>query len=599
MFRYLDFLCLASFVSDLEFRASDLKKMDIRQKIQNSIIASLQNLDIDTPEVSLEHPDNIENGDYSTNVALVLAKELKIKPRELADKILAELLKNKPEEISEIGVAGAGFINFYLSPQFFADSVKEILDKKENYGKTENLAGKKIMVDYTDPNPFKEFHIGHLMSNAIGESLCRIFEVNGGGVVRVCYQGDVGLHVAKAIWGILADKNNFPSDQASLSEKIAFLGKAYVWGSQKYEEDEKIVGEIKDLNKKIFEKSDPEINEIYEKGRRWSMDHFDEIYKKLGTQFDHFIPESSVLEDGLQIVKEFLKKGVFEESQGAVVFKGETYGLHTRVFINSQGLPTYETKDLGLAKKKMDLEKGLSLSLVVTANEQNDYFKVVLKALEFIFPEYSKIAGHLGHGMLRFATGKMSSRKGNVITGESLISAVEAMVHKKIADREIMTAEKNKIAECVAIGAIKYSILKQSIGSDIIYDFEKSISFEGDSGPYIQYAYTRARSVLEKAHNSDLIGSVDFGSPQTVGNLEKILYRFPEIAERAGKEYAPHYIATYLIELASVFNNYYANNKIVDKENPEAPYRVALTEAVSIVLKNGLYLLGIIAPQRM
>ncbi|MCL5017261.1 MAG: arginine--tRNA ligase [Patescibacteria group bacterium] len=539
-------------------------------------------------------------GHYSSNVAFKLAKIAGKSPLEVAKDLAGKLSLNK--EFEKVEAAAPGFVNFWLKPEYFQEELAVILKQKDKYGKNEYLKGQKIMVDYTDPNPFKEFHIGHLMSNAIGESLCRIFEWNGAKVVRVCYQGDVGLHVAKTIWGILQDINNFPKDSANLSEKIAFLGKSYVLGSQKYEDDKVAAEEIKEINKKVFERSDKQINILYEKGKKWSLKHFDEVYKKLGTKFDHFILESSVISDAEKIVREFLKKGVFEESNGAVVFPGEKYGLHTRVFINSQGLPTYETKDIGLAKKKMSLEKGLTSSLIVTANEQNDYFRVVFKALEFIFPEYAKISKHIGHGMLRFASGKMSSRAGNVITAESLIGEVEKLVEAKIAEQKLTEKEKKEIKDVVSIGAIKYSILRQAIGGDIIFDLEKSISFEGDSGPYLQYAYTRAKSVLEKASNPPAGGKVKPSlkhAPKEISELEVMLSRFSEIVERSGKEQAPHYIATYLIELARVFNAYYAKFKIVDAKDEYSPYKVALTSAFMQVMKNGLEILGIKVPEKM
>ena len=571
----------------------------IEEKIRKIIGEGLEKLGVESPEVSLEHPDDVSNGDYSTSAALAYAKKLKVNPKKLSEEIVRYIVQKKPEEIEKVEVAGPGFINFYLARDFFTKQVEVIVKNPENFGKSASLAGQKIMVDYTDPNPFKEFHIGHLMSNAIGESICRVFESSGAKVVRVCYQGDVGLHVAKALWGVLQNKAGLPDDSSPLSEKTAYLGAAYALGSQKYEDDPKAAVEIKEINKKVFEKSDGEINALYEKGRKWSLLHFDEIYKKLGTEFNHIIPESSVIDDGRKIVEEFLNKEVFEKSEGAVIFRGEKYGLHTRVFISSQGLPTYETKDMGLAKKKLELDKDLSDSVIVTANEQNEYFKVVFKALSFIFPEYAKISKHVGHGMLRFTSGKMSSRKGNVITGESLISAVEAMVHKKLEERELETTEKNKIAEIVAIGAIKYSILRQAIGSDIIYDFDKSISFEGDSGPYLQYSYVRAKSVLAKAEKEGVKTAATQPPREGASLLERLLYRFPDIVERAGKEYAPHLIATYLIELAGAFNSYYAQNQIVNSSDPDSSYRVALTSAFATVMKNGLWLLGIGAPERM
>lgn len=569
----------------------------MKKKIENKIREILERLSISPAEVSLEHPEEISHGDYSSNVALVYAKKFGLSPIELANRVVEKLKIENLPEIEKVEVAGPGFINIFLSKKFFTESISGIVEARENFGKNGDLLGKKVILDYTDPNPFKEFHIGHLMSNAIGESLSRIIEFRGAQVKRVCYQGDVGLHVAKAVWGILQNKNNFPKENAVLSEKIKFLGSAYSLGAEKYELDETVKKEIIDLNKKIFEKTDKKINNLYDVGKKWSLEHFDEIYEKLGTKFDYFIFETETGPVGKKIVEDGFEKGVFEKSDGAIVYHGEKHGLHTRVFINSEGLPTYEAKDLGLAKIKFE-KYPYDISVVVTGNEVNDYFKVMLSAMGEVLPELSIKTKHIGHGMLRLPTGKMSSRTGNVITGESLLSKTEELILEKVKDRELSEKEKKEIAEEVSVGAIKYSVLRQSVGGDIVYDFDKSISFEGDSGPYLQYSYTRANSILKKAKEEKIKASVK--NPIKENELlEKLLYRFPEIIKRAGEEYEPHYISTYLIELSGVFNSYYAKNKIVDGEDEFSPYKVALTEAFSVVMKNGLWLLGIKAPEKM
>ncbi|MSU55141.1 MAG: arginine--tRNA ligase [Candidatus Taylorbacteria bacterium] len=570
----------------------------IEEKIRNLIKESLKNLEIEIREISLEHPDEISHGDYSTNVALVHAKAQGANPRKLAEEIVRYIEQNKSKEILKVEIAGPGFINFYLSREFFTGEVLAILKEGEDFGKNSKLEGKKVMVEYTDPNPFKEFHIGHLMSNAVGESISRLVQFQAAEVKRACYQGDVGLHVAKAVWGM---KEQIKNSKLKIQEITAKnLGEVYALGSEKYETDEAVKAEIISLNKAIFDKSDAEMQVLYEKGRKVSLDYFETIYRRLGTNFDYKFFESETGPFGKKIVEEFLGHGIFEKSQGAVVFPGEKHGLHTRVFINSQGLPTYEAKELGLAKIKYDIYK-YDQSIVVTANEVNEYFKVLLCVMNLTFPELAKKTKHLSHGMLRLPTGKMSSRTGNIITGESLISAVEAMVHKKLEERELEIHEKSKIAEIVAIGAIKYSILKQAIGSDIIYDFEKSISFEGDSGPYLQYACVRATSVLEKAKKENIKAAPpgDGGAEEDVSLLEKMLSRFPEIVERASSEYSPHFVATYLTELAGSFNNYYAHNQIVNSSDPQSPYKVAITESFVTVMKNGLWLLGIKVPEHM
>ena len=356
----------------------------IAEKIKETLAAALKNLGIEAGEIVLEHPADLINGDYSTNVALVLAKRLKEKPRELAEKIVAEIKKGQtpnPEKgltFEKIEIAGAGFINFYLSPKFFAESIEKILKAGDDFGSNKKLAGKKVMVEYTDPNAFKVLHIGHLMQNAIGESLSRLIEFSGAKIIRTCYPSDIGLNTAKAVWGVIKDKTNYPESSATFSEKVNFLGQAYVTGTKAYEEDTDAKGEIESINRKIYEKSDLEINKIYDEGRQWSLEHFEELYKKLGTKFTRYFYESEMAPKGEKIVAEFLEKGVFEKSEGAVVFRGEKYGLHTRVFVTSQGLPTYETKELGLNKAKFEAEPDLNQSIIVTADEQDDYFKVVL-----------------------------------------------------------------------------------------------------------------------------------------------------------------------------------------------------------------------------
>ncbi len=534
-------------------------------------------------EVLVEVPKEKSHGDYYTNIALALSKKLGKNPIEIANEIVSKINKNNLFE--KIEVAPPGFINFYLSKEIFINNLKEILKEKDSFGKGKNLKNKKVIVEYTDPNILKEFHIGHLMSNVIGESVARIFEFQGAKIKRANYQGDVGLHVSKAIWGRLKEPNFTWQD-------------SYALGSKQYEEDESAKAEIVVLNRKVFEKSDKAINKLYNQGRKESLAYFEKIYEKLGTKFDHLFFESEVADTGIKIVEDGLKNGIFEKGEkGAIIFKGEKFGFHTRVFINSEGLPTYEAKDLALPELKYKYFK-YDKSIIITASEQNTYFDVMLTALKQINNQLAEKTKHIGHGMMRLPEGKMSSRTGKVVTAEFLLNEVEKLVAEKIEGRDLSDKEKKEIIEKVAIGALKYSILKQSIGSDIVYDFEKSISFEGDSGPYLQYSYARAQSVLKKAKVEKVKPSFK-NIPLEIGLLEKLIYQFPEIIEKSGREYEPHFILLYLTELAREFNNYYAKNKIVDKNDEFSPYKVALTEAFSIIMKNGLYLLGISVLDRM
>lgn len=569
----------------------------INETIKNLVKNALGAFSLPERKILLDYPADFSHGDFSSNIAMVMAKEAEENPKSLAEKIAGEISKKLPDEIEKVEVAGAGFINFYLSKDFFAEEVKNIL-KDSKWGEGKSLQGKNVLFEYTDPNPFKPFHIGHLMANAVGEALASLAESQGANTTRVCYGGDVGLHVAKTIWGMIKNKEAFPHDSDVLTDKVKFLGDAYVFGNRAYEEEEAAQKEIKEINKKVFalfgeykKEVDQEIKIYYEKGRAWSLEKFEELYKKLGTHFDRQYFESQMASIGLSVVEKNIGK-VFKESEGAVVFKGEDHGLHTRVFITSEKLPTYEAKELGFfATKAKDFPES-DLLVTITANEQNDYFRVVSKALSLIDPQTAVKFTHISHGILRFASGKMSSRKGNVITGEGLIGDVFEDALRKIADRQFSEEEKKNIAEVVAVGAIKFTILRQKPGKDIVFDQEKSLSFEGDSGPYLLYSLVRALSLLEKAKEEGVSSQFKKVSEE-ISLVSKLISRLPNILERAWQEKAPQLVIEYLLQTASAFNAFYAEGKIVDNEDEVSPYKVAVTEAFAKVMSSGLKALGI------
>lgn len=570
--------------------------MNISEKLKNAIETALKNLGIEEVSFDISHPTELLHGDYATNVAMVCAKNLGKNPRETAELIVSEMKKHQASEVTDIEIAGPGFINFKLASEFFNQSVQEILDQENEFGKNTQLKGKKIMMEYTQPNPFKPFHIGHLMSNAIGESLSRVIEFSGANLIRANYQGDVGLHVAKAIYGI--GQKGKPDASLSISAQAQYIGECYSWGSNEYETNPAVKPVVDAINKSVYERTDVAINELYDWGRELTLDAFEEIYKTLGTKFDYYFFESDMASIGREAVAAGLEKNIFEKSEGAIVFPGEKYdpSLHTRVFITSQGLPTYDAKEIGLALTKFAREPELTKSITTTAVEQKGVIGVAYEAIYQLRPELRGKLDHVMHGMMRLSTGKMSSRKGNIITGESLINDAREMAVEKMDGTVDSYAEK--LATDIGVAALKYSILRSSPGSDIVFDFEKAITFDGDSGPYLQYTHARISSMLEKASDMDIFPKLLSG--QNVTDLEKYLYRFPEIVAQSLENYAPNYIATYLIETARLFNSFYGANKVIDTENIEvSSHRLAIARATQIVLKNGLWLLGIVAPERM
>lgn len=561
----------------------------MKEVIRGLILETLTALGYEPVDFTVDHPEILSHGDYATNAALIVGNKTHKDPRVIATELAMALSQKGGGMFENVSVAGPGFVNFHLPESFFRETVQNILDTGKEFGKGEKSKIKTI-VEYTDPNPFKEFHIGHLMSNSIGEAISRIIESQGNEVKRACYSGDKGLHVAKAVAYKL--QNNV--EWATIQD----VALSYAEGSKLYETDEAFKTFVEETNKKIYNESDAKVNEIYMFGRKLTLDYFESLYQTLGTKFDYYFFESTTAEFGKAIVKEHTPK-VFEESEGAIVYKGELRDpkLHTRVFINKAGLPTYEAKELGLAKVKYDTYP-YDHSIVITGNEINDYFRVLMSALGEIYPELASKTYHIGHGMMRMPTGKMSSRTGDVITAEYLLGQVKDAVKAKMKEAMKDLSDDDALVEAIAVGALKFSILKQAPGRDIIFDLESATSFEGDSGPYVQYTNARIHSLMEKGKGFSITPKV---RPwEIASDLEKVLYRFPEIVSHACVEYSPHHIATFLIEIASLFNAYYATNQIVDEKDAEtSSHRLAIAQSVSIVLENGLALLSIKAPERM
>jgi arginyl-tRNA synthetase len=513
-------------------------------------------------------------GDYTTNVAMQLGAKEGQTPREIAERLADELRKHP--DVAEAAVAGPGFLNIFLTNASLAKATWSAVKLPKP------CKGQEILIEFGDPNPFKEMHIGHIYSYIVGDALANLFAASGGGVRRLSYHGDVGLHVAKAIWGMQQDGLVPVKGAASSKQDISSY---YVKGNKAYEEDERAKAEIQKINGHIYKRDDEAINKLHQWGTEASFAYFDKILKELAVKTDRRYLESDAASSGARIVKDNSGK-VFKESQGAVVFEGEKAGLHTRVFITKQGLPTYEAKELGLAKlKKHDYPKA-NRSVIVTANEQNEYFKVVLAALKEIDDEVAKITGHVPHGFISLTSGKMSSRTGEVYSAKNLISDVESAAKKLYP----------KAGSEVWLAAIKFGLLKHRLGSDIVYDAEESVSLQGSSGPYLQYAHARARSILSKGGRQVKDVQPSNFNPAERGLARKIS-EYPEVVGRAAAELSPSHITSYLYELAQNFNGFYEKNRVID--DPRQDLRLKLVAAYADVISDGLGLLGITAPDQM
>jgi arginyl-tRNA synthetase len=557
--------------------------MEEVQKALESVIQNVFNADV---KVELTRPDP-QFGDYATNVALQLAGRLARSPREVGEELANRLREALGDNVHEVTVAGPGFVNIRLSDKALVEQALAGLTARP-----QDYQGQVVVTEYSDPNPFKVLHAGHLYTSVVGQAISNLIETAGGQVHRVNFGGDVGLHVGKTMWAILQELGGeHPEKLADLPEdgRSEWMAKCYVAGTNAYEQDETAKAEIIDLNKRVYQlfaddDHDSPFAHIYWTCRQWSYDYFNAFYERIGTPFERYYPESETAPVGLRVVREQLEKGVYQQSDGAVIFDGEPYGLHARVFINSNGLPTYEAKDVGLSIRKWE-DYHYDRSVIITGNDITEYMKVVLKSIEQFEPELAKRTVHLTHGNVKLSGGvKMSSRKGNFLRAVDVLDAANE-ANKQAVGRE---------DERAVLGAVKYSFLKNRIGADIIYEPAESVSLEGNSGPYLQYAHARARSILAKAPDAERALS-DLDDAER--NLARKIGGYPEALHKSISELLPHHICTYLYELAQEFNRFYEHAKVVG--DPRQGARLKLVELYADTLRDGLTLLGIAAPDHM
>ena len=557
-------------------------------KIAEIVTAAVKELFGQDVVIELTRPDP-KFGDFATNVAMQLAAKLQQNPCDIATQLAEKLTGVK--EIQSVEVAGPGFINLHIADDQLQAVIRTVLEQRDSFGKNETLKDQTVVAEYSDPNPFKVLHAGHLYTSIVGDAIANLLEASGAKVFRVNFGGDVGLHVGKTMWAIVdALGGEHPEKLTSIpeAERSDWMAACYVKGTNAYDLDETAKQEITALNKKVYQlhatsEKDSPFAQIYWTCRQWSYDYFEAFYARIGSHFDRYYPESETAELGLQTVKQHIDD-VFKESDGAIVFDGEAHGLHTRVFINREGLPTYEAKDVGLIlKKKQDYN--FDKSVVITANEQEQYMTVVLKAIEQFAPELAHATTHLTHGIVKLAGGvKMSSRKGN------FLRAIDVLDVAAKANKEL----NNQDDERISLGAVKYAFLKNRTGGDIVYNPEESVALVGNSGPYLQYAHARAVSIVSQKGETR---AHDYQLNESERQLVAKISEYPEVVEQSSRELMPHHICSYLYELAQEFNRFYEHNRVIG--DTREIDRLTLVSAYIQVLRNGLSILGMAAPDSM
>ncbi len=530
----------------------------------------------------IEIPKNPEMGDYAFP-CFSLSKVYKKNPAAIAQEVYSKIKLDKAFDRAEVK---GPYINFYIDKGKVAYELLEKIGKEGNdYGK-KKANKNKTMIEFSQANTHKAFHIGHVRGTSLGESIARIMEFNGDKVIRANYQGDTGMHVAKWLWCYL----NYHKKH-KLQENEEWIAYIYVDATRRLAETEAFEYDVKEINKKLESRKDKKLVKLWKESRKLSLDSFEKIYHELNTGFDEYFFESEMEKEGKKVIKALEKMKVAEVSDGAVIVDLNKYGLGIWVLLRSDGTVLYSAKDLALAEKKFK-EYKINKGIVVTAMEQDLHFRQLIKTLHLMKFKHKEDYRHLSYGMVRFPWGKMSSRTGDNILYSSFKKELVELAIKELEKRYKLEApELSDRALAIAISALKYSILKQDAKKNIIFNKEEAMRFEGDTGPYLLYSYARALSILGKAEYKK-------GKEFEVMELEEQEKRliselnwFKEIVEKAYNDLDPSGIANYSYDLAKTFNEFYHNCIVIGSEQEQ--FRLKLVESFAQVLKNALHLLGI------
>lgn len=545
-------------------------------------------------DVRLEIPPDSAMGDFAFP-CFELSKNLKKSPNDIS-KELADTINSYNDNIISEAKAVGPYLNLFVNPEYLARTVlEEIQSEGLDYGKGKQRK-ERVMIEYCQVNTHKAFHVGHLRGTILGSSLVNIYRFFGYNTISANYQGDIGAHVAKVIWYLTKFKDDikYPTDH-----KGRWLGKIYQKANSILEENKDAYKqEVSEVLQKL-ENKDPDISKLWEETRKWSLDDFEEFYKVLGVKFDEYFFESQFEKKGKEIVKRMLDSGLAEKSDGAIIIDLERYGLGKFLLLKSDGTALYSTKDLALASEKFDKYK-VDKSLYIVGAEQKLYFQQIFKTLELIGFEKAKECVHIPYGLVNLPGGKISSREGELIYAEELVDEVIESAYKEIRKRhDISESEAKERAKAIGMAALKFSFLNQDNNKEIIFDKEKSLSFEGETGPYVQYAYARICSIFSKHGSNPDNADISLLKEAIEKDIIKMLSGFPEVVADSAKSYKPSMICRYLLDLAQMFNEYYHKIPILKSEDDLKEARLVLIECVKIVIQNGLNLLGICTIEEM
>lgn len=574
--------------------------------MEKEIIALLKAAGVEATEEKLEKPPEKKFGDIAFP-CFDLAKAEKRNPQEIADGIILKLDGKLPKGSIMCAEAKGGYVNFFFDWNEISTSlVKEIMKSDAKYGKPAKLKKEKIMVEYSQPNPVHSMHIGHARGTFLGDALANLFEFMGHRVIRANYMNDCGLQVAKLVTAIQLWANGKTPEE----KPDVWLWKYYVRFHEEAEKDPSLEEKARENLRLIDVEKDKKMTALRDKIVRWCVEGFEQTYKNAGIKFDTYLFESKFRDAGKKIVEQALKKKIngkplaFESEEKTIVADLEKHGLPGFVILRSDGTGLYQTSDLGATIYKFEHYK-LDKAFWVVASAQNLYFQQVKKLFELLGYKWEKNAIHFSFDLVRLPEGTMSSRKGKAVLLDDVIEKLSGMAYEEVNKRnpDESEQEKKKTAHSIGVGALKYAIQKVEPEKGITFDFKQMLSFEGNTGPYIQYAHTRCASILEKAGKQKESLSLDIKIDELKPEekeLVKMLSDFPKVVAQAAKELHINQICNYAYDLATAFSTFYQFCPVIKADTKEQKeFRLALVAATKTVLRNALHILGMDAIEKM
>jgi len=567
--------------------------MNFKTEIANLIVSQFENSPLTRVEVEemIEVPANKEMGDYAFP-CFKLAKTFKKAPNMIAADIVSGF--QKPDFISKVEAVSA-YVNFFTDKSTYVSSIINKISEQTDYGYQNIGQGRNVVVDYSSPNIAKPFHVGHLRSTAIGRAICNIYKKLGYNVVGVNHLGDWGtqfgrLIVAYKMWG---------SKEAIEKNGIQELMRIYVKFHEEEEKNSSLADEARTWFVKMQE-GDEEAISLWKWFYEISMKEFERVYKRLDVKFDSYAGESFYNDKMDAIIKELNDKGLLQESQGAKIVDLSEYNMPPCLIIRSDGGTLYATRDITAAiyrKNTYDFAKCIYL----TALDQNLHFAQWFKVIKKMGYSWSEDLVHVPFGLVSLETGKLSTRKGNVILMENLLDEAVEKTKQIIESKNPDLENKNEVAEQVGIGAVIFNDLYNGRIKDVVFSWEKMLNFDGETGPYVQYTHARACSVLRKANTEIDFKNIDFSLITDTSSVDtvKLLSVFPDKIKEAADKYEPSVVTRYIVDLSQAFNKFYHDNPILTDDENLKLARLAIVYSVKKVLASGLAILGIKAPEKM